>query len=193
MVHSALLAAIERADFRDDPSQHGSKDRRCDEENQRQPRAEHAGHSKAHAQHDRAAHQRPQAGIDSVEHDGNVGGHAGDEGRIGETVKVREVEFLHGGILRQAQLRRKAVGKPRGVPGIEQTGNERQHRAENHQPALSEDDGHIVVRHAVVHQGRHQHGDDHFKDTFNKDKPHRRKQVFAVGFYRNQKSCAGPA
>ena len=39
----------------------------------------------------------------SVEHDGGVGGHAGDEGRIGETVKVREVEFLHGGILRQAQ------------------------------------------------------------------------------------------
>ena len=48
-------------------------------------------------------------------------------------------------------------------------------------PPCPEDDGHIVVRHAVVHQGRHQHGDDHFKDTFNKDKPHRRQQVFAVG------------
>jgi hypothetical protein len=34
--------------------------------------------------------------------------------------------------------------------------------------------------HAVIHEGGHQDGDDHFKDTFNKDQPHRREQIAPV-------------
>ena len=180
VIHGALLAAIERADLCDDPGEDGGQDRRCDEEYNRQPRAEHAGHRQPHAEHDRAAHQRTQTGVDGVEHDRDVGGHAGDEGRIGEAVKVGEVEFLHGGILRHAQLCREPVCEPRRVPRIQQPRDKRKHRAQNHQPALPEDDGHIMGGHAVIHEGGHQDGDDHFKDTFNKDQPHRREQIAPV-------------
>ena len=67
VIHGALLAAIERADLCDDPGENGGQDRRCDEEYNRQPWAEHAGHRQPHAEHDRAAHQRTQTGVDGVE------------------------------------------------------------------------------------------------------------------------------
>ena len=44
-----------------------------------------------------------------------------------------------------------------------------QHRAECHQPALPQDDRQVMAGHTLVHQGGHQHGDDHLKDTFNKE------------------------
>ena len=96
-------------------------------------------------------------------------------------IQVGKVEFLHGGVLGQAQFRRKAVGKAGGKPGVQQAGDQRQHRAQGHQPALPQDDRHVMAGHTLVHQGGHQHGDDHLKDTFNKDQPGRRPKVPAVG------------
>ena len=49
------------------------------------------------------------------------------------------------------------------------------------QPALPQDDRHVMAGHTLVHQGGHQHGDDHLKDTFNKDQPGSRPKVPAVG------------
>ena len=180
VIHGALLAAIERTDLCDDPGEDGGQDWRCDEEYNRQPQAEHAGHRQPHAEHDRAAHQRTQTGVDGVEHDRDVGGHAGDEGRIGEAVKVGEVEFLHGGILRHAQLCREPVCEPRRVPRIQQ-------------PVMSASTAHKIISPpcrkmtAILWVGTPSStrvdirtGDDHFKDTFNKDQPHRREQIAPV-------------
>ena len=181
VVDSALLAAVQRADLAHDERQQNGQNRRCDEENNRQLGAEQKCHAQTHGQHDRAAHKGAQACVDGVEQHGGIGGHAGDEGSRGKMVQVGKVEFLHGGVLGQAQLGRKAVGEPGGIAGIQQAGDQCQHRAECHQPALPQDDRHVMAGHTLVHQGGHQHGDDHLKDTFNKDQPGSRPKVPAVG------------
>ena len=181
MVNGRLLAAVQRADLAHDEGEQDSQDRRCDEKNERQFRAEQERHAQPHHQHDRAAHKGTQPRIDGVEQYGGVGGHAGNEGRRRKMVKVGKVEFLHGCILGQAQFGCKAVGKPGRKPGVQQAGDERQHRAQSHQPALPKNDAHIMAGHALIHQGGHQDRNHHFKDTFDKDQPRCRPKVPAIG------------
>ena len=51
-------------------------------------------------------------------------------------VQVGEIKLLDGGVLGQAQFRREAIGVPGGKPGIEQAGDQGQHRAQSHEQAL---------------------------------------------------------
>ena len=182
MVDGALLAAVQRRHAADDPAQHQGQDGGGDHEHERQARAEDESHAQPHAEHDGAADQRAQAGVDGVEQHGGVGGHAGDERRAGEAVQVGEVEFFHRRVFGAAQFRREAVGVPCREPRVQQAGDERQHRAQRHQPALVQDDAHILRGHALVDQGGHQHGDHHFKPALHHDQGHGGDQVPMVWF-----------
>ena len=182
MVHGALLAAVERSHLADDPAQHDGQDGGSHQKDHGQPGAEDKGHAQPHEQHDRAAYQRPQAGVHGVEEHGGVGGHTGDQGGSGEPVQVGKVELLDGGVFGQAQFRRKAVGIAGGKPGIEQAGDQGQHGAEGHENALAQDDGHIVGGHALVDEGGHKYGNDHLTPAFQDQQKHRYRKVLPVGF-----------
>ena len=171
MVHSSLLVVIQRADLGNDPGQDGGQDGRCNKENDGQLGIEQKRHAQPHEQHDRAAHQRPQAGGHGVEHDRDIGGHAGNEGRGGKMVQVGKVELLQLAVLSFAQSSGKAVGGAGGKPGVQQAGDQGQHSADDHLAALQQNDLHIMAGHALVHQVRHQHRNDHFKNTFHKNQP----------------------
>ena len=86
-------------------------------------------------------------------------------------VKVGKVELLQLAVLSFAQSSGKAVGGAGGEPGVQQAGDQGQHSADDHLAALQHNDLHIMAGHALVHQVRHQHRNDHFKNTFHKNQP----------------------
>ena len=162
-VHHSLEAAVHRGhlahDGKEDESQHGG----AHQEDHRQAGVHPQGQANAHHQHHRPPDQGPQAAVDSVLQNGDVGGHAGDQRAGLKAVQVGEGKLLHPLELGLPHPGAPAVGRPGGKAGVQQAGDQGEQGAYRHLHALVDDERHIPLCHADVDDIRHEHGDEQLK------------------------------
>ena len=96
-------------------------------------------------------------------------------------VQVAEGVGLHLGVFGLADACAEAIGGPGGVPGVQQPGDQGQHRADGHFHAGPPDLPHVPVGHPLVDDVAHQDGDHHFKGAFHHHQQHPQGHVPPVG------------
>ena len=163
VIHSLLQPGVHGGDPPYDEEQDDAQHRRADKKDHGQGGAHVKGKGHPQHQHGRPAHHGPEPAVDGVLDHGDVGGHPGDEGRSLEVVQVAEGVMLHLGVFGLADARAEPVGGAGRVPGVQQPGDEGQHRADGHFHAGPHDLPHVPVGNALVDDVAHQDGDHHLK------------------------------
>ena len=160
-----------------DEIQADDQERNDKQEHGRQPGVDVKRHAEAKDQQDGRAHGHADDHLIGVLHAGDVGRHAGDEGRGRELVDVREREVLHPVVHVAAQVVRETGRRARGADRGERAADHRKNGDGEQQQAVLPDLVHIAPVDAIVDQPRHQQRDDDLSDAFTHDEKGREQRI----------------
>ena len=131
-----------------------------------QARADGEGHDHGHDHGGGGTDAQPQDHHVGHLQVGHIGGQTGDETGGAELVDVGEGEGLDVLIHGLAQVPGKTGRGIGAVLGTQQTGHQTQQGQDQHEDTHLGDVGHVAQFHALVDDGGHQQGDDHFHGHF---------------------------